>query len=106
VAVGLTFGAACSACTAGRCVDAPTAEEPLCLSMHGAAPIEITECPNKYCGENARQTVRLAAFAKRGLLPVAGGLLDQTQSFITALELVWSEQAEYRREKKLIDPDA
>jgi hypothetical protein len=105
VAVGLTFGVACSACTARHCVDEPTVDEPICLPMRGEAPLEITQCPNRFCGENARQAVRLANLTRKGLPPVAGGALDQTQSFISALELIWAEQAEYRREKKVIDSD-
>jgi hypothetical protein len=47
------------------------------------------------------QTAELLTYAKlydKGLPPVQGGALDQTKSFISACQFVWSEQARLKNE--------
>ena len=36
--------------------------------------------------------IREADMCKRGLLPIAGGTLDQAAGFMTACRFIWAEQ--------------
>ena len=45
--------------------------------------------------------IEAAGFAKRGLLPVTGGLLDQAAVALSGIRFVWAEQAHWRAEFKL-----
>lgn len=47
----------------------------------------------------------IAAMWKRGTPPVAGGLLDQTASIVQACDMIWAEQARWKRDKQLMDMD-
>ena len=44
-------------------------------------------------------TLQLADFAKKGNWPVAGGMLDQTKSFIDVAQFIWNEQAHWEAEQ-------
>lgn len=97
VAVGLKYGAACTACSDNNCVDAPTEDEPLIMPMSGNKELRITECPNRFCGSDGRNAVRFAGYASHGVLPVLAGLLGQSNQFIESTELVWSESESHKR---------
>jgi len=43
--------------------------------------------------------IQLADFAKQGMLPVPGGTLSQTQSFLTACRFLWSEENQAESQK-------
>jgi len=40
----------------------------------------------------------MAQMAENGILPLAGGMLDQTAKFVDAARFVWSETAHWRAE--------
>ncbi len=91
------MGERCSSCRQGACRDAPTKNSPICVRLPGRTqPLRITECPNQFCGENARQLVRLAHFAREGCMPIAGGTLDQAQSFMEACRFAWAFEDEIK----------
>jgi hypothetical protein len=87
------------------CRDKPTAAEPLvqpcqgctgsgCHRCGGAGEIAIAGCPLEIVPAEAYEIVELAATAaEHGLMPVAGGLLDQAAVFLTAARMVWAEKA-------------
>ena len=55
-------------------------------------PTLITCCPIEYIGEDwewIEETIQMAGFYRKGLPPVAGGVLDQAQSFISACEQIF-----------------
>lgn len=52
----------------------------------------ITECPRKVVTADICELLDYVALAQKGLLPLAGGLLDQTQWFVQAVQYVWAEQ--------------
>jgi hypothetical protein len=69
-----------------------------CDVCSGQGRIVIDCCPQKLIDS---QTAELLTFAKlydKGLPPVQGGALDQTKSFISACQFVWSEQARLKNE--------
>jgi len=41
--------------------------------------------------------IKLAHLYEKGLPPVAGGSLDQTQQFIFAADFIFSEEAKYKK---------
>lgn len=59
-------------------------------------PWTLNECPYKFAGKEAARLLPMASDADKGHLPVAGGLLDQTQVFIQSLRLIRSERLAYQ----------
>ena len=41
----------------------------------------------------------MAHLAEKGLLPLSGGMLDQTEKFRAAAQFVWAETAQWRIEE-------
>lgn len=61
--------------------------------------IEITDCPLKMIDMETNQFLTYAdMFIEHGTLPVAGGALDQTVSFVQAALFVSREIQSYKRE--------
>ena len=58
--------------------------------------VRLETCPITFAGEEAFEMLMAADLLKKGLPPVAGGLLDQCACFIDAARFVWSEQAAWR----------
>ena len=59
--------------------------------------IRIYGCPNKECS-SMYQIVQLADLFKKGVMPVAGGALDQSASFMEAVRFLESSEAQMRAE--------
>lgn len=100
-------GALCRACTAKECHDLGTEREPIeieCPECRGngcqhcnQGRMTITGCPNKECS-TMYQFVQLADLFSKGILPTAGGALDQSASFIEAVQFYESDLAAVRAE--------
>lgn len=58
----------------------------------------MTQCPAEYVGTDIWNMIDLARFADGNVLPVAGGVLDQTQSFLEFLTVWRVAQAEAKQE--------
>jgi hypothetical protein len=98
VAAGIRSGAICGQCR-GRCVNAPSTASPLdiaCLSCEGAGCEKcngtgvsdtLTTCPQAYIGD-LRELHTAASMLKQGVLPVQGGWLEQSYTFLEAVELL------------------
>jgi hypothetical protein len=54
-------------------------------------------CPQKLAGSGINNLLRYVGYAEKGQLPVAGGVLDQSQWFLEACELVMADQAQHRK---------
>jgi hypothetical protein len=65
-----------------------------CTACKGSGQEEITVCPMTLITAGAGDVVRAADLAKRGILPIAGGWLDQTDSIVTAMERFWNESGD------------
>jgi hypothetical protein len=109
----LQYEQLCKACTAGECRDKPSECSPalpLCVNCEGGGcdacggrgRFRITDCPRKMVGANIWDTIQAAYFAEKGVLPVAGGTLDQTQSFMDALALTWRDQSYWKKKLGII----
>lgn len=56
-----------------------------------------------WIGREIWELLEYAALYKRGLAPVAGGALDQAESFLAGCRLIWSLQARYKAEAGKMD---
>jgi hypothetical protein len=63
-----------------------------CPGCGGGGQMKITECPEKLITPDVWEMIELAGFYKKGLPPVAGGVLDQAHSFIEAAGFIFSEE--------------
>jgi len=54
--------------------------------------LEISQCPLLLITADVWELLGFADFAKKGALPIGGGALDQTESFLKAYRFVLSEQ--------------
>lgn len=103
----MSFGALCKHCTRTKCHDAPTKQLPArlacvacegkgCDGCNGNGYTLIDRCPHRIVTRDVWQALRFARRADKGALPVAGGLLNQTQSFLEAWELIDADRAVWR----------
>lgn len=65
--------------------------------------IEITGCPHEQLERTTYDALRAADFWRRGIPPVGGGMLDQTEWTIEAAEFVWSDQANWKARKGIVE---
>lgn len=107
-------GQVCKDCAPGRCRDCPSTLEPLeiacsrcssrgCPDCGGTGWIVIDSCPQRWIGRDTIELVECMSLFRRGLPPVAGGVLDQTHWFVSAASFY---QNEYERERARSDPFA
>ena len=47
------------------------------------------------------QLVKMAMFYRKGMAPVAGGVLDQAAGFVEACDLIWRDEADLRIRLKI-----
>lgn len=86
----------CKTC-GNKCRDAPSEIESLeiecvecdgldeqCPACGGSGSWSLTECPRRFVGNAITETVNLISHAEKGVMPVAGGLLDQSAWFTEA----------------------
>ena len=59
----------------------------------------IDGCPYDLLTQDAVEAIRIAGFWEKGIPPVDGGYLDQTESMIQAAELIWSDEAKIEAER-------
>lgn len=67
-----------------------------CGECAGTGVWALTSCPMDVIGRGrAVEVMRMTRFAGEGSWPVSGGVLDQSQWFIDAMDVVESEQSFY-----------
>lgn len=106
-------GSLCGGCGA-RCVDPPTELEPLaiacpeceeqgCEACGDTGRIELTGCPRQFVDLELYQLVKLVDWFEKGVPPVAGGSLNQSEWFLNFASLLTSEtsRAEIERLKRV-----
>ena len=65
---------------------------------------QIDGCPNSFCSPIVG-SLDLFDLFKKGLPPVAGGVLDQSQSFVEASQFFEAEEGKVRYERSSRNPD-
>lgn len=89
-------GAVCRNCTAGKCRNKPSPQQPMqvdcprceregCPACDERGYFELTDCPKTMVGKDAAAFIRFAELWKQGRMPVAGAVLDQSAWFIDAV---------------------
>lgn len=63
----------------------------------------LTGCPLEAVSDDVWSALELAGLARKGHLPVAGGTLDQTQSFLAAARRIWTEEDRWRADLLAVD---
>lgn len=101
----IRHGKLCSECTPTKCADVGSESEsisiecPLCCGKGcdecEDGMTEIRGCPNAYCSRLV-STIELIDLFGKGLPPVAGGMLDQSVSFIQAARFLDLEERRIR----------
>jgi len=64
---------------------------PDCTRCNGTGTIGLKRCPRKFIDPYISTVIRYVAYARDGHWPVAGGILDQSQSFLDAHAVVVGE---------------
>jgi hypothetical protein len=102
----------CRHCSGGRCHDRPSESEPLNLHHHACGGkgcegcqfwghLKLTDCPQRRFDSSIKPVLTCARLANKGVLPMDGGLLSQTQQFMEAFEQISSESNHWRNKLKL-----
>lgn len=61
--------------------------------------LRITRCPKDEITDSVAHLLELVDWAKDGHFPVAGGVLDQSQSFLYACRYLWAQEFKIEKEK-------
>ena len=99
----------CSSCSPSKCNDiaregeplqvaCPTCNENGCLRCDDKGYFELEGCPQEYIGAKMQRFVTYADHAKRGSMPKSGGVLDQTNWFVHAVQFLESEEERVKAE--------
>ena len=94
-----------------KCGNAPSANQPWececpacdglgCEHCGDSGIARLTACPQTIVPAEIWECRRLAEFAEKGLLPLAGGVLDQTDAFLAGCRVVWRERDRIRNEDR------
>ncbi len=67
-----------------------------CASCGQRGSHEIVGCPYKLLDSGTHSALLAASLAEKGMWPVSGGWMDQTQSCLDAVLYIWAEQARYK----------
>lgn len=94
----------------GGCRNVVTAEQVAeieCVACGGAGCDHCTqgyfvlsECPQEYIGAEIIGDINIVAACENGVLPVAGGLLDQSQYYLELSNAMKSEMALIEKEQR------
>jgi len=99
----------CKSCGPGQCRDAPTEslplkiECPVCDGLScdecGDGYFELTQCPKMELNREIMDLIEDSELAKKGLMPVRGGTLDQSSWFLKSAQVLWAEETRIENEK-------
>jgi hypothetical protein len=100
----------CRHCHGGKCYDPPTPANPAeidCTACNGdgcelckTGRLVIDGCPKRMIPGEIWTVLRAVNWAEKGMWPTAGGLMDQSHSFLTAMELVLADDAAWRNSRQ------
>jgi|694.fasta_scaffold19329_3 hypothetical protein len=57
--------------------------------------VTITGCPQQYC-RSVVKVAQLSTYSEKGLLPIAGGVLDQSAWVMEAISVLQHDEMEFR----------
>jgi len=70
-----------------------------CDLCAGAGEVPVDRCPWATMSEQVARVCEYASLIEHGVLPVEGGLEDQSDTFVTALRLVLSTRGKVEKER-------
>lgn len=85
----------CTACDG----TAKTRDSEVCKQCNGTGVFELTECPQKYVGSDMIYDLNIASACRDGVMPVSGGLMEQSAYWFDLWTTLESEQARIDRER-------
>lgn len=98
----------CQSCSRGQCRSLSTPEARLeieCPACNGTGcseckdgAFELDGCPNAFCS-SVVTTIDLIDLFGKGLPPVSGGALDQSVSFVSAVQFFENEERKVKNER-------
>ena len=59
-------------------------------------------CPRAYVGAEISDVIGLAELYEKGLPPISGGVLDQSEWFADACGTIWADQSYWKRRLGII----
>jgi hypothetical protein len=84
----------CEKCDNGR---TPNGD---CNVCDGAGHTELRTCPKMSVSGDVWGMMLQVELFEKGMPPLAGGSLDQTEAFLDVMEFVWSQRASLRPSKE------
>jgi hypothetical protein len=109
----MQYGQLCRKCKGiEKCKEVPSAILPVeircvvcggenfteCTQCNKTGTMPIIGCPEKIITSDVWTMIELTNFYKKGLPPIAGGVLDQSHNFIEAASFIFSEQNFWKSE--------
>lgn len=99
----------CAGC-GNKCLNAPSISEPAiveCANCNGLGCSEcdergewhLTHCPHELLGNGIGELFVFSELMQKGLPPVQGGMLDQSQWFLDAARFIWNEHDRLEHER-------
>lgn len=70
-----------------------------CEECSGEGHVVLSECPRTYVGNELTEAINVASLCGEGVLPVAGGLLDQSSWFLSLWQSLKSEESKIEAEQ-------
>ena len=71
-----------------------------CPGCGGAGTFKISSCPKKQISSTMLEVLNLAERVKHGVLPLAGGSLDQCRAFMETADFVINEVDDWKDEER------
>jgi hypothetical protein len=104
----------CKHCKPGKCIDCPSKSQPAeiecpdcnergCSECEQQGYIQLTSCPKEFVGREISGLATYADLFWKGLPPIAGGVLDQSNWFIEASQVMAQKEARLKAELGVID---
>ena len=65
--------------------------------------INVVGCPQEIVGDDVWAAIEYAMLYEKGLPPIAGGALDQAESFLSAARFIQNEMRYWKKKLKILD---
>lgn len=80
-----------------------TTENKPCEDCNGTGLFSVTECPKQFVGHRVSIASNALSYVDKGILPDAGGLLDQEAWTVAAWDALQSDVASIEEEKRRLN---
>ena len=84
----------CVACDESGSVDGE-----ICSECNGTGRFSLRDCPREFVGQEITKAINIASLCGNGILPVNGGLMDQSAWFLSVWQQLQSEQSKIDAEE-------